>query len=206
MCYDQKTSLLAFIAAWTISLYLIYRNRNFDRWNAAFIMTFSTIQFLEFGVWGSIYTNDIRINRTLTVLIIIALTLQPLVQSLNIPNSDSPKKLLVFVYAAILGYTAYRVYNVDDGSNPKGGIYTTVGPTNHLVWNAPGGIFGGWLIDALYMIGLFLPLIYQGFHGLPIFIVGMATLFYSIYNSTSGEVGSLWCISSISLAFVALLI
>jgi len=203
MCYDQRTSLIAFIVAWAVSLYLIKRNRGYDKWNAAMIMTFSMIQLLEFGVWGAIDTNDIKLNRILTMMILVALTVQPLVQTINMPSTTTSveKPLLVLVYSGILLYAITRVL-----STPTSSIYSTVGPNHHLVWNAPDGLFGNTLLSILYLLGLFVPLLYQGSKGIPIIAVALATLLFSIYNTSSGEYGSMWCISAVSLSFVALFI
>ena len=54
MCFYTQSSIAAFIFSDAIAIYLIKRNRNYDRYNALFIMVFSLVQLIEAKLWLSL--------------------------------------------------------------------------------------------------------------------------------------------------------
>lgn len=217
MCFNAKSSFTAWIIALILSIYLYKRNKNYDRWNAGFILTFTFIQFLEGGVWLSLKYRETTINSILTTFILISLLYQPFVQSsLGFMNTKSPiLKYSTLAYALIIGYTLYRI-----ATTPINNFSSTRGEKGHLVWDDkthPNDFLGGGLsfIPYLYLAGLFFPLLYQGWRGIPLIIVGLATAFYSLgmvggprYGCPCGyrEFGSYWCFTSVIYALVAILL
>src|SRR5574339_516215 len=84
MCYDKDTSLLAWTLSYTIAWYLFNRNQNYDRWNASFILCFTTVQLIEAGIWCSKESNGASASEFVdlfTRLLLLALLMQPLIQS-----------------------------------------------------------------------------------------------------------------------------
>lgn len=208
MCFNAKSSFTAWIIAVILSIYLYKRNKNFDRWNAGFILTFTFIQFLEGGVWLSLKYKETTLNSILTTFILISLLYQPFTQSaLGYMFTKSPiLKYSTLAYALIIGYTLFRI-----ATTPMSNFSSTPGEEGHLVWNDKThstDFLGGGLnfIPYMYLAGLFLPLLYQGWRGIPLIIVGLATAYYSLKVAGKKEFGSYWCYTSVIYALVALLV
>jgi len=179
MCYSAPSSLLAWGFANAIAVYLWHRNRRYDRWNAAFIFTFTLIQLLEAGLWSSSSPNT---NQVLTGLMVVALLAQPLVQSYMgwRYTREGILRILTFVYLGLLIWGIYKVV-----SRPEN-FSSHVGPRGHLVWESKGE---GHLLQPftwLYLAGLFIPLLYMGTSGIPLIIIGIATFVYS-WIKTRGQ-------------------
>lgn len=203
MCIDAKTSISAWLICIIIAVYLWHRNQNYDRWNALFIATFTLIQLLEAGIWSG-YNNQL-----LTEIILVALLLQPMVQTFaSYYYTESIfMKYLIIVYAIILVYTIYRVITAQQGQ-----FYSDRGPNGHMVWHDtryPNSFLAGGysFIGVLYLIGLFVPLLFmKDYKWVPLIIVGLGTLFYSLYMTRNQEFSSVWCLSATLYALVAIFI
>lgn len=208
MCFSAKSSFIVWIFAVVLSIYLYKRNKNYDRWNAGFILTFSFIQFLEGGVWLSLKYNESVINSILTTFILISLLYQPFTQSSMgyMYTKDPILKYSSLAYALIIGYTLYRI-----ATTPMNNFSSKPGEKGHLVWNDsthPNDFLGGGFsfIPYLYLAGLFVPLLYQGVIGIPLIAVGLMTAYYSLRVAGKREFGSYWCYTSVIYALVALLV
>ena len=219
MCFNAKSSFIAWIFAVILSVYLYKRNKNYDRWNAGFILTFSFIQFLEGGVWLSLKYGETTINSILTTFILISLLYQPFVQSsmgykysssIGVSDTLFTKnpifKYTTLAYALIIGYTLYRI-----ATTPMDKFSSKPGEKGHLVWDDkthPDDFLGGGLnfIPYLYLAGLCVPLLLQGVRGLPLIAVGLMTAYYSLRVAGKKEFGSYWCYTSVIYALVALLV
>lgn len=204
MCFDANSSLLAWVISYSIAYYLFYRNRRYDRWNAAFILVFSLIQLLEAGLWTSLIDANTSMNDLLTRLVFIVLLLQPLVQSYM--GATYTKAQILYVLAVI--YLAMLVWGLYQISISKPGQYhTSVGAKGHLVWNnGSGGLFGG-VTGILYLIGLFAPLFFMDKRAwIPLVSVAVLTAAYSWYMTRGKEASSFWCLSAVAYAIVALFV
>ncbi len=206
MCFSVEASLSAWILANGISLYLFYRDKNYDRWNAAFITTFSTIQLIEAGIWMSINKGSKTMNNLLTKLAFIILLMQPLVQSYMgyRYTKNIILYLMTFVFLGILigGF-------ITVGKSKPEQFYSSVGSSGHLVWhnNSSDNFSGGGIIPYLYMGGLVIPLLFmKEYRGIPLLAVGLITAIYSISSSKAGEFGSLWCFTSVLYAVAAIFV
>ena len=203
MCFDKDVSILAWSVSYAISFYLLKRNRNFDRWNAFFIMSFATIQLIEAGMWQSIEDNSQGLNQLFTKLALLTLSVQPLVQSAGaLSHSGNPiMQMFVVLFSGLLLWSLYRVVAKGDG------FHTDVGPNRHFVWkdsNRPGVFMGSRLSGILYMSGLFVPLMYMGAKGLPLMFIGLMTAAWSYYKYRGLEFGSMWCFTAISYSVTSL--
>lgn len=193
MCFNAPSSLLAWGFANTIAIYLWKRNQRYDRWNAAFIFTFTLIQLLEAGIWStsSKYTNCI-----LTALILVALLAQPLVQNYMGWIYTKRRELLrtTLIFGVLL------IWGIIKASTEK--FKTYPGPQGHLIWGDthPLSPFTG-----LYLLGLFVPLLFMGAPGYPLIGIGVITFAYSWIRTQGKEFSSLWCFTAILYALVALL-
>lgn len=205
MCYSTRSSLVAWIVAVSIAVYLLKRNQNYDRWIAIFILTFTIIQLLEAGIWVTNPQNGVNTqNRTMTSLLFIALMCQPLVQSyLGYRSTGAPILLsLTYLYLFLVIYQIVRV------AKAKGNIYSTVGPNGHLQWNINGEeLMGNSVIGILYIMGLLIPLFFmKNGKGIPLITIGVLTLLWSLKQSGNREFGSLWCYTAVAYSLVALYI
>jgi hypothetical protein len=196
MCFSFQSSITAWIISIILGIYLWHRNHRYDRWNASFIFTFTLIQLLEAGLWKNINTN----TSVLTKFILLCLLLQPFVQTLCAQRTNPNSKLLFsmcIVYGMILLYTLTRILSNDASFNTK------VGDKGHLVWNDnkyPNSFVGGkfgLLICVLYLLGLFVPLLYQHSKGIPLIFIGILTALYSWYMTRGKEFSSYWCYTSV---------
>ena len=212
MCFSIESSLSAWATANVISVYLYCRNKNYDRWNAGFISTFTTIQLLEGGVWYSLENKKKSLNDLLTRLILIALLLQPLVQTyLGYTHTKSAfLGILSYIFIGMLVWGLLRVCK-----SPKGSFSSSVGPKGHLVWNSTesSNFIGGKnevlskIIPIFYFIGISLPLFFMKNHkGLPLLIVGIGTAAYSLLYASGKEFSSMWCFTAVLYAFTSLLV
>lgn len=207
MCYDADTSLLAWTLSYSISYYLFNRNRRYDRWNAAFIMTFTTIQLLEAGLWTTLYEKENGLNDLLTRLILLALLMQPLTQSYMGARYTGSAILymLSMVFVGIIAWGALRLWRSKPGQ-----FSTNPGKNGHLVWSdtkSPTTFLGPPWVVGLYLLGLFVPLLFmKDYRGIPLIVIGVATAIYSMYFSDPKEFSSYWCFTSVVYAIVALFV
>lgn len=205
MCYDVETSLLAWTLSYTIAWYLFERNRNYDRWIAGFVLCFTTVQLLEAGLWYTLKTRDSDLNNLLTRLLLIILLLQPLVQTyLGYKYTSSGfLGILSYVFLGVLVWGLFKIWRSSKFSSD-------VGPNGHLVWsqtesNSKQGLINNKLIGALYLFGLFFPLLFmKNYKWIPLVTVGILTALYSLSTTDSGEFSSYWCFTSVIYAVVAL--
>lgn len=204
MCFSFESSIIAWVIAFCISLYLFNRNRKYDRWNALFIFTFTLIQLIEAGLWSNKNSN---LDSTYIALIILVLSLQPLAQTYGgwLYTRNNILKMLLYIYIAIVIYSLIRI---GDKNNE---MYSTVGKNGHLVWNVKNKgknvpILGNSIVGILYLFGLFFPLLYQNpYNGIPLLLVGILTAFYSFSRSSTKEFGSLWCFTAVIYSVIALI-
>lgn len=65
MCWNYEVSISTGIFSYATALIIYNRNYGYDRWLALFILSFSTIQFLEAIIWKNI-DKDNNINHYIT--------------------------------------------------------------------------------------------------------------------------------------------
>lgn len=208
MCFSFESSFGAWLIAVIIAIYLFYRNRRYDRWNAAFIFTFTLIQLLEAGIWSNKTnedTNNCGLDDMYVAMILLVLTLQPLVQTYCGYRYTKSTLLLYLMFALMV----ILVTNIIRVSSNKNKFFSTVGKNGHLVWNVKNEKYsqflGNFPVPLLYLIGLFLPLFYQN-NGIFLLLVGGITAAFSFSRASTKEFGSLWCYTAVAYAFVSLLI
>lgn len=200
MCFDTQSSLLAWSISYSISIYLYIRNKRYDRWNAAFIMTLATIQLLEAGIWYSIDSGRPDLNRVVTGMLILVLLLQPIIQS-GMGYVYTKSTVLAFLAIVLLGVLLWKLLTI------RGEDYhSSPGPGGHLIWeSSSGSALGPAPVVILYLVGLFLPLMYMSYSvGIPLILTGAITAMLSMWATHSGEFSSYWCYTTVIYALVAL--
>lgn len=223
MCYNETVSLVTWIIVVCISILIYRRNKPNDRWNATFILTFTLIQLLEAILWISIKHNNIQINQLITRAVLVALWLQPLVQSYMGYITTGSSFLLVLSVVLALVFVYYTIYAV---TSPKN-FYTSPGRSCHLVWHQSynpivneslstcgnredTGLFltDNKYLTALYLIGLFIPLLFMvpKWQGYILLFVGITSFAYAKLRSSPQEFSSMWCYVAIIYAVVAYII
>jgi hypothetical protein len=215
MCFDTTSSLTAWSISILISIYLFYRGKRYDRWNAAFITSFSTIQLLEAGLWKTIRYDkviDTKTNELLTKGILLTLLSQPLVQtamaSFNISDNQRFGKTILHILSfVLLGILFYGIFRVGDGDNS---FKSEVGKKGHLMWQSYNkgkktNFLGGWWVGALYLIGLFLPMFFME-GSIALLLIGVMTFITSLIYARGEEFGSFWCFTAVAYSFAALFV
>ena len=213
MCYDLESSLTGWVIAVSISLYLFYRNKNYDRWNALFITVFSTVQLLEAGIWWTYSEGEKNpSNQLLTKLILLTLLAQPLVQTYMgaVYTKSETLQFLSYIYIGVFLWGLFRVSRSSPGQ-----FYTSQNKKGHLVWNdskSENEFLGGSnpiiskIVPVLYLGGLFIPLLFaKDFRGIPLLITGVMTALYSL-SLKENAFSSLWCYYSVIYAVVAIFV
>jgi hypothetical protein len=222
------------LVAWTIaaiiSVLVITKGRKNGIWAGFFILSFILIQLLEFFIWWNrqaegltssaaeaVEEGDGVRNRpsgeVFTRLILIALWLQPLVQTFmayRYGNPNFKKHLLV----ATMAYFVMFIWSILQATDPS--VKFSSAPVTgtcghgHLAWRREGkGSFAGpHPASFLYGFGLAFGLLFvqPTVFGISFLVLGAVMLTYSAKNFRTGEASSMWCIYAIFYAFLALLI
>lgn len=202
MCFDRNSSLVAWSLAYSISWFLFLRNKNYDRWNAAFILCFTTIQLLEAGMWSN---PSQSINELLTMLVLLVLVSQPLVQS-YMGYTYTKSNVLMVMCLVFLGIMLWSLYRIATSS--KGQFSSAPGPRGHMVWTdskSPNNLLGNLPITIAYFTGLMLPVLFmKNYKWVPLAIIGALTIGYSLFMAGGREFSSYWCFTSVAYAIVAM--
>ena len=223
MCYNETVSLITWIIVVCISILMYKRNKANDRWNATFIITFTLIQLLEAVLWISIKHNNVHLNQIITRTVLVALWLQPLVQTYMGYITTGSNFLFILSIVLALVFTYYTIYAITSSKN----FYTSPGQSCHLVWhqskdsmtsanlstcgnNNDTGLFltKNKYLTILYLIGLFVPLLFMipKWQGYVLLFVGITSFTYAKLTSSPQEFSSMWCYVAIIYAVVAYII
>ena len=221
MCIDQRTSLNSFIFSVCISIFLIFLNKQFDVGNAAFIISFTTIQLLEYYIWKSIDNNNKSDNEYYTRLVPLVLFIQPIVQtyfSWKITNNNLLFNLLI-VYILIFLFTLTTINNFEYQSE--------VGENKHLIWYKTKVNFSlplyktktdktkvnpkektiviqRFIFGYIYLLGLGIGLYFTQQYTLLLY--GILSFMYIWKNYPEDEFSSMWCFVAIYYSILALMI
>lgn len=197
--------MLTYITVIVMVIILIRRNYGADRHLALFSAVFVTIQLMEFFAWLSLERKDRKLNGLVTRLILIFLWMQPLINSYmayrgidNRTKGGLASKYLMLTLVIVFGVLLLAAVATAVG---KDNFETVKGPNCHLVWkrksNSSAGTFMADypVMSALYIVGLFLPLLFiKPFKkGVVLALLGLLLLVISRKFSSKEEMGSWWC-------------
>jgi hypothetical protein len=202
MCYTAKASLTGFFLITIVAFFLWYRNVDYDRVIAAFLIVLGLIQLIEYGVHSSMNSNQAG------KLLFIDLWLQCAIFSVAtyIFLGNSISLALAIVFSLIFGVALVYILVTKDTYSAQ------VGETGHIEWTHNGGSFlgpYGWL----YLIGIFAPLLVLLAHynwtnvGLWLLILyGIVSALIVVLMFPPQAFTSMWCYLVIGFAFLAWMI
>uniref|UniRef100_A0A6C0CG89 Uncharacterized protein n=1 Tax=viral metagenome TaxID=1070528 RepID=A0A6C0CG89_9ZZZZ len=237
MCQSAQTSLVAFVVATLIALLVITRGKKNGIWNGCFILAFISIQLLEFFIWWNRRKEGLTDSaeealkegdgprngpsgEALTRLILIALWLQPLVQTFMAYKYGQPRfksQLLVLTMAYFVMFIWSIVRATDSKRSFSTHPVTGQCGEGHLVWTTRGqnetyeeslGTFvGPGPASLIYGFGLIFGLLFMRptKFGIMLLVLGGIMLTYNAKNYRTGESSSMWCLWAIFYAFLALI-
>lgn len=242
MCRSTKVSVVSWSVTALIAAYVIIRNKPNGRWQGLFVLTFILIQIIEAAIWSNRYDNpdcnncnnsscdvsnindnngvggaiDKSYDELFTRLILIALFLQPLVQTFGAwKYGDFSGKyghvwknlmmIFVMVFCVLL---LYAIFSASDKDAEFG---TNKGPNGHLEWfrtNGDGGFIGPWWVTGLYILGLGVGLLFMKprIYGIIFLAFGFLTLWWSSTQGSGSEIGSLWCFYAVLYVILVLIL
>jgi len=203
MCIDSKTSLNYYILAVIGSLIIWIRDKGTDRPDSIFILTYSTMQLLEYFIWKSIENNPKqeqcdKTNQRITSIIPIVLFLQPLIHILVRPISN--------VFA--IPYILIILKLIFERNSNK--FCSTPGPNGHLVWrrNDEFLLDNRPLESLLHLLGIFIPFftVKPFSNVVPFFLLTTGSFIWSVINySKTREFTTMWCIIAVFNVIIKLL-
>ena len=201
MCIDQQTSLNSFLLSIFASIFLIFRNNTFDIGNAVFIISFTTIQLLEYFIWKNI--NIPENNEYYTRLIPLVLFIQPIVQTYFAYKFTLNNTLynLLIVYIIMFVYIFVTINNFN--------YQSTIGPNKHLIWykidkitKEQSTVIKRHVLGYIYLIGMGIGLWYTGNYLLLSY--GILSFMYIFINYPEDEFSSMWCFVAIVYSLLCL--
>jgi hypothetical protein len=210
MCISQSASLGTFIISTVLSGVLAARGTPMDLWTAAFVMSFNSVQLIEYFIWKGLDTDDKRLNATATGLIPVALFSQPLVQSVGSyavtgnAAMKSAAKLFLLIFIYILSTKDNYEY------------ISEIGEHKHLVWYKIDKqthektllVKYNYGLMQIYIVGLIagLMLTSPSYYGFTLASYGVASFLFISYKYPSSEFSSMWCLVAIFYGVLALTI
>jgi len=211
MCFSFKASISNFALIAIVSLFLFYRNTEYDRAIAVFSMAFALIQAIEAGVHAG--ANPQQAGQ----LLYLALWLQPIILSIGVyvyitsSNGESSYNTVVTQFAlwTMIAFAIVFVLAIINSFSSGNNFHASIGESGHIEWkNGDMNFLGdyGWL----YLVGIFLPLIIIFAHlefadiGIAVLILyGVLSAAYVLATYPSSAFTSLWCYYAIGFVFLA---
>ena len=193
MCWNQHVSLNTFaFSAFMLGLlaynnsYTPYKIKGFNPFYYFFILSFISMQFIEFFLWRNL--TNVRLNHLFSSLGQILVTIQP-VAALTTLNNVTLKSTLLTAYAVFVVF----LFSKYGKHQPNTKVYN-----GHLQWNwAPLN----WVEYVIWLAFLSFALVYNGY--IEAVLIALVLLVISYYSySVHRTAGSLWC-WSINLSMLA---
>lgn len=211
---NAKSSITSWWILALMSLFLWYRNVNYDRALSIFIFTLGLIQLIEYGIHSG--TDPNQSGRTLFIILwlqclVLAIGVFVFINGMYDPDHATTTQNIahtiagwnmmffgiVFVIGIIMTFVSQNTFH----ANPD--------PNGHVAWYLnEKSILGQW--GWLYGIGVFLPLLLLfGYYmwadiGIAILIIyGMLSVGYILAQYPLSTAGSVWSYLSVGFAFLA---
>lgn len=210
MCWNATISLNTFVFSAATLAFIAYNNTYTkyklpefiaNPWLYAVIVSFVSIQLVEYFLWRSIETRDAKLNRVASIIGSLIIASQPLAVSMLITDRVI-QPIATGIYAIIFAAYVLLKYpgNLDKYS-------TVVSPTTGSLqwkWNYPkSALFPG--IDLVHILGYFAVFFVTAFYVpryLAIIVAGTLVVMWLAYSGNEHMVwGSKWCWSVTILMF-----
>jgi len=192
MCWNESVSLNTFIFG-TFAVAFAHYNNIIPFWEAIGIMSFVSMQLIEYFTWRNLKNKDI--NSLLSKLGLGLVFIQPLlVNTYLLPQNMV--YIFVGLYASFVALTFTVFYPIQDIN-----FSMQKAANGHLAWNwlkIPTFLFIIWLCFLIW------PLQYSNYYIRFILTVASAGVIYYLYKS-SNTWGSMWCwiVNAISFILIA---
>jgi hypothetical protein len=188
MCWNADISLNTFLFG-CFSLVFIFLSNTFSKYKLKefenplvylFLFLIVIMQLIEFFMWKNLKNKSI--NRLLSSIIYMIISLQPLTLIFMIHQSYIKYICLFFYFILQIGHNIYK-------SKHPNTWYASVGADGHLIWT---NYSGNDMFALVFLLFYILPLIFIGNNTLTIFILGL--LFVSLINYYKYYTfHSMWC-------------
>jgi len=215
MCWNKEVSLNTFIFACFV-LGFIYYNNTYTQyklddfknpWVYVALLSFSSIQLIEYFLWISIENNDKKMNTIWSIIGFILLCIHPIIFLMILPSSLAYYRNIFILFYAIIISISFVCRQL---TSPI--IFeTTIGKTKHLSWkwnwlkkhnNTYNISFFGIIFYLLYIAITLCSFSYSlPFYHALIYSIVVCLLLFSNEPST---VSSLWCWISNAIFIVLL--
>ncbi len=208
MCYDAKSSMMAFLLMIIIAAFLFYRNEDYDWVIAAVAIPVALIQLIEWGL----HTNALD-GAQGGALIYFTLWLQVVVFALatwSVVTTGLSGLWLILIVVLFI----YLVYNLERNlfTVEVSACSTSEGSMGNLLWKKNGEDIMNPL-GFVYLLGVTLPFLfllsYYGWSNVGLwlllgYIILSALLVFWIFGGT--KFPSMWCYVAVGFFFLAWLI
>ena len=190
MCYSPKSSLLTFIAVFSVCIYLWIKDGNVNKSIAIILFFISLMQIVEFFIWLNIECSNA--NKFISLFIPILLYLQPVIVIATVLYFNSGRLSPTF-YKVVLSIwlicSPLFINWMKKGLNKC----TTVGSNGHLEWpyaNSSNDQF----IQTIYNLVLISGIGTLNTKWYGIFYIVLSSLSYRYSKEIYGHSwGSIWC-------------
>ena len=182
MCWSADVSLKTFLQG-AIFIGIIYLLNPDDIIIIVFLASFLAMQLLEYFIWTNIKNRgNLRFYGFLTYLLIF---IQPI---LLLYVTQNYKYILLYVALQLF----WLIFCLISFNDMKFNFLPYVGKNRHLVWNWTNNNMYEIVFGIIYLI-FYLSTIYI-YTSLIVFIAGVMTYLYSIYNYWNFKTSStMWC-------------
>jgi len=178
MCWNETVSLNTFLFSF-FGMNLAYFNNVIITFNYLYLISFISMQLLEYFTWK--HLNNKEINRLLSQLGLFLIFIQPILFILSIPNVKYSVKTPVLALYILFSLGCFLYFPINYSMEKA--------PNGHLAWN--------WLNFPPYIVltwitFIFILLLYAKDYFRFILHTGLFLAIYYTYYKTNTW-GSLWC-------------
>ena len=205
MCFNFQTSLVGWMIAQCMGIWLWVRNRANDRWNAIFLMTFSQVQLIEALIWWTRSSPTKNYDWILGFILMLALWAQPLSQTLGAYFSTSTPILVpvIWMYGCLCISAIYL--------SLRSTFSFSESPDHHLIWHRhhldqEQPFLGPMPLPMIYFLGLFLGLFWMRPYTsmISLLVFGMISIEFLYLVSSPEAFSSMWCLICVAYGAVAI--
>lgn len=187
MCWNSQVSLNTFVFG-VFGLWLSWFN-GYSPFLLLFLFSFIVMQFIEFGIWKSIYANDDYGNMLFSTLGFVVVFLQPVASILMLYTTD---RLLMYTFLLLYCGIAFGIILASSSKYVPDLFRSSAGDNGHLAWNWGKKQNSSTLFIVVHAMFLLVPLFLTKHYIL--FATAATTLVISLVFFYKYDTwGSMWC-------------